>query len=87
MSGSDMRKFKEPVRGGKTAVAFPRGCAALVEGSSEVGMRLRNGSVTGTGHVEGGESIAQATMTSAPGMDRLMHNSENPVVLFRPLQC
>ena len=43
-------------------------------------MRLRSGSVTGTGHFEGGGSIAPARMASAPGMDRLLHNPEDPVV-------
>ena len=51
-----------------------------VESSSGVGMRLWSCSVTGTGHVDGDGSIAPARMASAPGMDRLLHNPEDPVV-------
>ena len=84
MSGSDMRKSKEPVRGGRNSGGSSKGAGSKVEGSSEVGMRLWSGSVTGTGHVEGGGSIAPARMVSAPGMDRLLHNPEDPVVPRRP---
>ena len=80
MSGSDMGKSKKPVRGGRNNSGISKGASSRIESSSQVGMRLRSGSVTGTAHVEGGGSIAPARMASAPGMDRLLHNPEDPVV-------
>ena len=80
MSGSDLGKSKEPVRMGRNSGISSKGAGSRVEGSSEVGMRLRSGSFTETGHVEGGGSISPARMASAPGMDRLLHNPEDPVV-------
>ena len=46
MSGSDMGKSKEPVRWERNSGGSFNGACGRVENSSEVGMRLRSGSVT-----------------------------------------
>ena len=55
-----------------------------IESSSKVGMRLRSGSVTEIGPVESGVSLGLNRMASAPGMDRLLHGLEDPVVPRAP---
>ena len=80
MSGNDMGKSKVPVRGKRNSNGSFKGTGGKVESLSEIGMRLWSGSVTGTGNVESGRLIAPERMTSAAGMDRILHNPDNPVV-------
>lgn len=86
MSESYMKKSKEPVQAGKDNGGSSKVAGGRVEGSSGVCMKLRSCSVTGTGYVEGGGSLVPTRITSATGMDSLLHGPEDPVIARGRLQ-